>query len=139
MNLKDFATKQLADSKAASDKRDEEFHRQYRKMLANQVKMKKHLRAATEQEYVEWLQVRYEKFKDANISAINGFDDIWIATSNLTVYPLLGALSMNIIVPEGVTVWYSDEIGHNKLYFHDGSTIPSDCVVYVSDNLLKYL
>lgn len=139
MSLKAFATRQLTDSKVSREKRGAELQDKYKKMLAHQVVMKRHLRAATEQEYAEWLQVRYKKFKDVNISTASGLYDFWVATSNLTIYPLMGALSMNIIIPKGITAWHSDGIGHNNLYFHDGSTLPTDCIVYIFDGVLKYL
>jgi hypothetical protein len=78
------------------------------------------VKPATPLEYSKWITgfIRQggkpEHFYDYPIPR-----DFYIAWHNLTLPPLYGAMSINIIVPENVTVSYGD-IGHSGLFFMDG-------------------
>ncbi len=139
MNLKSIVRDHLGRINEEQTKASALLDKAYKDMLKVQVEMKKSLRRATVEEYAKWLEERYSVYKDRNISSFNGLPEFWIAIRNMDIYPLRGALALNIIVPENIRIMIREGLGHNVLYLHDGSTNPVDSYVYISDDLLKHL
>lgn len=129
------ARNDLQSDKIAREKRLEEINAEISRQDAAKNTMMSHLRAATITDYLDWLSA----YSIVNSSVFtHRYDysfyraDFYVALNDFTITPLYGASSINIIVPEHVTV--HGDVGHNQLYLHgEKPTEVGGCVPYFSD------
>lgn len=98
------------------------------------------LREARPSEYVAWLRGHLEQGGD--VSHVYDYPfaraGFYVALDNIKDLPpgLCGSLSLQIIVPRGLTVEYED-LGHCTLYFMDGFRLVGHWVPIYSDITLN--
>lgn len=93
------------------------------------------LRPARTEEYVVWLRGHLEH--GGNVTHVYDYpfrrSEFRMALDNVTLPPgLCGAMSLQIIVPRGLTVEYTD-LGHCTLYVMDGFRLVGNWVPAYSD------
>lgn len=89
------------------------------------------LNPATYREYMAWIEGYIERGgKLTHYYDYSMPSDFYIAISNFTIIPLYGAMSVNIIIPRGITVNNKTDIGHSNLYFMDGYINIGGCIPF---------
>lgn len=75
------------------------------------------IRAARPEEFADWVQGHLSQGRGTQDYSFipNGMNRIYVATRDLELPALHGALAINLIVPAGVEVKYSD-LGDNRLF-----------------------
>lgn len=140
MDLKKAIQDQLDIVEQVAHLRDAMAHSELSRMRAARTQMMFSLRQATAQDYLDWLKNRYQKFGDRGFmvtSVLPGF--FVVASEIIDVFPLFGSLSINIIVPDSVTLMAKEGLGYNQLYLADGTVTPYSASVYISKSLLELL
>lgn len=86
---------------------------------ADKNSMMQHLRKANIADYLDWLSA-YSKVNQEVFTHRYDYSfyqqDFYVALTDFTIKPLYGAPSINIIVPDHITV--HGDVGHNKLFLH---------------------
>lgn len=76
------------------------------------------LRRATARDYRKWLEGWAEKEGETTHHYDYNLRDSWyVAKADMHLPRYYGSSSVQIIVPEGITVTFTDGLGHNNLYF----------------------
>lgn len=123
----------IEEARARSRKQHSDWEFEQRRLMAESERTRglfardvlPHLRQARAQDYSLWIAGYLAgggKITHAYDRPFSRADDWFVAFRDFTLMPLYGALSVNIIVPEGITVVCPDP-GHSKLYFLDGFTV----------------
>lgn len=128
----------LEEAKERAKREQEEWDREHRErekghrelMLRFASEIRPHIKPAHSHEYDAWL-AGYLK-QGGEIGHVYDYpfpSEFYIAKSDFTLFPLYGASSISIIVPEGVEV-HIEGTGHCNLYYmeeyrHKGSWVPA--------------
>lgn len=118
MNREQARAKALADEKI-STARQEAYEIEHKQDIKNSQVWLSTLKQASSEDYKMWLDHHLDN--DGGITHYYNYEmpDIYIATQDIHVTPLFGAMSVDIIVPKGISVSY-DKLGHIKIYSYDG-------------------
>jgi hypothetical protein len=141
MDLDEMRTAALASKAAERRSMNKEFEAKCERDLEYLEEMRQHLRPAKPHEYASWLQGYIAEGGQPThfYDRPTPLSDWYVALRDFEMYPLHGALSINVIVPVGVTV--TGSTGHNDLYLMDGFTSrgfhdqPSTVLVYTDTHL----
>lgn len=99
-------------------KREAEQNKEIEKMEKNRSKMLLSLIPATVHDYTVWLNGCL--LNGGKISHVYNYNfpdkTFYIVVDSMKIYPLYGASSMSIIVPEDIKITFAD-LGHNNIYY----------------------
>lgn len=110
--------KEIADAEIESDRQMKEI-RQNNEWKNTDLLPK--LRNAVPPDYKAWLVGHLKKGGEITHSNDYKMPDNWyVAKTNIDLRPLYGTQSVNIIIPEGLSVKFLQGLGHCSLYFMEG-------------------